>query len=141
MKIVINGCFGGFGLSRKAMKKYAELKGINLYPEKENAFGYTTYWTVPEEERQEVKEDDAFYAMSLEERVAYNKKMASQQLYDRDIARDDPMLVLAVETLGSKQASGMFAELRIVEIPDGVKWEIEENDGNEWVAEAHRTWS
>jgi hypothetical protein len=27
-----------------------------------------------------------------------------------------------------------------VDIPDDVKWEIEEYDGNEWVAEVHRTW-
>jgi len=31
--------------------------------------------------------------------------------------------------------------LKIVDIPDGVEWEIEEYDGMEWVAEKHRTWS
>ena len=29
MKVVINGCFGGFGLSDKAMAKYNELAGTN----------------------------------------------------------------------------------------------------------------
>jgi hypothetical protein len=38
-------------------------------------------------------------------------------------------------------ANGFAADLKIVEIPDGVDWEIEEYDGNEWVAEVHRTWS
>jgi hypothetical protein len=28
----------------------------------------------------------------------------------------------------------------VVEIPDGVEWEIAEYDGLEWVAEKHRTW-
>lgn len=29
MKIVINDCYGGFGLSEKAAKRYCELKGID----------------------------------------------------------------------------------------------------------------
>ena len=33
-----------------------------------------------------------------------------------------------------------FAELKIVDIPDGVNWEVEEYDGNEWIAETHRRW-
>jgi len=56
-----------------------------------------------------------------------------------DIPRDDPMLVKVVETLGEK-ANGDFSELKIVEIPDDVRWEVKEYDGSEWVAEKHRTW-
>jgi hypothetical protein len=37
-------------------------------------------------------------------------------------------------------ANGSFSRLKIVEIPDGVEWTIQEFDGNEWVAEKHRTW-
>jgi len=50
-------------------------------------------------------------------------------------------LVSIVEEMGSKNASGNFAQLKIVEIPDDVEWQIEEYDGRERVAEAHRTWS
>lgn len=53
--------------------------------------------------------------------------------------RADPLLVFAVESLGDK-ASGDCANLKVVEIPDGVEWEIEEYDGIEHIAEAHRTW-
>jgi len=35
----------------------------------------------------------------------------------------------------------LFADLKIVEIPDGTNYEIDEYDGNEHVAEVHRTWS
>ena len=35
----------------------------------------------------------------------------------------------------------MCAELRVIKIPDDVKWYIDEYDGMEWVAEIHRTWS
>jgi hypothetical protein len=38
-------------------------------------------------------------------------------------------------------ANGMYSKLKIVEIPGDVDWEIGEYDGNEWVAEKHRTWS
>jgi hypothetical protein len=57
-----------------------------------------------------------------------------------DIKRDDPRLVQIVEEMGS-EAGGVFAELKIVEVPDDVKWEIGEYDGAEWVQEVHRTWS
>lgn len=59
--------------------------------------------------------------------------------YDREIPRDDPVLVEIVEKLANV-ASGSCANLVVVEIPDGVDWEIQEYDGNEWVAEKHRTW-
>lgn len=55
------------------------------------------------------------------------------------ITRDDPKLIAAVEELGLL-ASGPYAELHIIEIPDGVCWEIEEYDGAEWVSECHRRW-
>jgi len=53
--------------------------------------------------------------------------------------RANPKLVECVETLGEK-ANGRCARLKIVEIPDDVKWHIAEYDGWEWVAENHRTW-
>ena len=60
--------------------------------------------------------------------------------YNRDIARDDPYLVQIVRKMGT-DANGSCAELKIVEVPADVEWEIAEYDGNEWVAEKHRTWS
>ena len=36
---------------------------------------------------------------------------------------------------------GSHAQLKIVEIPNNIKWEIAEYDGHEWVSEVHRTWS
>lgn len=57
-----------------------------------------------------------------------------------DVCRDDPLLVQVVQEL-KEQANGRFARLKVVEIPDDVEWTIDEYDGLEWVAEAHRTWS
>lgn len=53
--------------------------------------------------------------------------------------RTDSGLVACVETLGEK-ADGRYAELKVVEIPDDVDWEIDEYDGIESVHEVHRVW-
>ena len=57
----------------------------------------------------------------------------------RNIARSHPLLVDVVEELGSK-AWGDNAELKVVEIPEDVEWEIIEYDGREHIAEQHRKW-
>lgn len=44
------------------------------------------------------------------------------------------------EEMGSERSSGELSELEIVEIPDDVEWEVHDYDGNEWIAEVHRTW-
>ena len=67
-------------------------------------------------------------------------EVPDKSFYDRDIPRDDAVLIQVVEELGDA-ANGFAADLKIVDIPDDVDWEIEEYDGNEWVAEKHRTWS
>jgi L-arabinose isomerase len=89
MKVVINKCYGGYRLSRKAYKE------LNL---KWDGYGLAY-------------EDD----------------------------RSNPELVKAVEKLG-KAASGDFAELYVVEMPDDVIYEIDDYDGAEIVREEHRVW-
>jgi hypothetical protein len=140
VKVVINRCFGGFGLSHEAVMRYFEIKGITVYPEQgKNYWKLWTYWTVKPEDRIESKEDEDFYKMPIEDRAAYNKAHSEQTIYERDIERNDPALVQAVEELGDK-ANGAHAELAVVEIPDDVDYRIEEYDGREHIAEAHRTW-
>ena len=140
MKVVINKCYGGFGLSHEAVMRYFEIKGITVYPEQgKDYWKFWTYWTVKPEDRIEDKEGEAFYSMSIEDRIAYNKLCSEQTIYERDIERHDPALVQAVEELGNN-ANGAHAELAVVEIPDDVDYIIQEYDGNEHIAEAHRTW-
>ena len=135
MKIVINACYGGFGLSEAGMQEYARRKGVTLYPEKKTV--HTVYWTVPPEDRP--REIGDWSETTKEERVAYNQAYSRCTIYDREFERNDPHLVATVEALGEK-ANGMCAKLEVVEIPDDVEWEIQEYDGNEHVAERHRTW-
>ena len=74
------------------------------------------------------------------ELYANKKSKSADDIYFFDIPRDDPDLIEIVEHLGQK-SNDSYAELKIVEIPDDVKWMICEYDGSEWVAEEHRTWS
>lgn len=98
MKVVINKCYGGFGLSDAAYEKLNE------------------------------------WGMTFTKKDGYWKPYA----WRRD-DRTNPLLVRVVEELG-KGADGGYAELKIVEIPDDVKYEIDEYDGIEHIAENHRTW-
>jgi len=43
-KIVYNSCFGGFSLSEAAIMRYAEIKGIKLWP-KESEYHTIHYYT------------------------------------------------------------------------------------------------
>ncbi len=56
------------------------------------------------------------------------------------IPRDDQKLVQVVEELGAA-ANGHGSELRVVAIPDDVRWEISAVGGIEHISELHRTWS
>ena len=118
-KVVINKCFGGFGLSDTGMEYYLKLKGIN-------------YGTSQTQQFFSAKDTKSFWR---DGNVGNN----SDYLHDRDIPRDDPALIQTVEDLGA-ESYGFCSQLTIVEIPDDVEWLIEEYDGNEWVAEKHRTW-
>ena len=94
MKVVINTCYGGFGLSVEALKEYKQKANI----------------TDP---------DFCYY----------------------DIDRTCPILIEMVERMMSDTLNNSFSDLKVVEIPDDVEWQLEEYDGAEWIAEKHRTWS
>lgn len=129
-KVVINKCFGGFGLSDEANVALAARRGITLYPLDEH-FGCTHYATVPKEE---------YERLERESRVQRDYSLVNGLFWNaREFGRDDPDLVAVVEEFGDK-ANSRFSELKVVEVPDGVEWELNEYDGIEWIAEKHRTW-
>lgn len=141
MKVVINAQYGGFSLSKEGVQRYCDIKGIPFWitdDVKYKSLGIYTCWIVPESERVEDL-GDRWFDLTMDERQEYNKKYSTQTINDRDIPRDDPALVQLVEE-DSKKYSGKHTTLKVVEIPDGVKWQIEEYDGYEHVAEQHRTW-
>ena len=117
-KIVVNGCFGGFGLSDTAVRRYAEIAGITLY-EHTDEFEFVSWSTVPREE---------YERMALDDFVAANETHFS--VYD--LSRTDPVLVQVVEELGDA-ANDLYANLYIVEVPAGTQYRIDEYDGRESV--------
>lgn len=134
-KVVYSACYGGFGLSDAAVRRYAEIKGLTLYPEPMmmswHNTGITLWWTVPPSERAGKVVDD-WQAASAAERQASNAFWNANQLQPRDISRTDPVLVQVVEELGPA-ASGEYANLRIAELPEGTHYRIDEYDGFESV--------
>ena len=129
MKIVVNRCYGGFGLSHEAMLRYLVLKG------------HTPYWEVDELTKKYFGGDPSLNkgVVHYGTQPDFMSEGNPGYLYDSDIVRNDLILVRVVEEMGDA-ANGQHAELAVVEIPDGVVWEIEEYDGREWIAEEHRTW-
>ena len=55
--------------------------------------------------------------------------------------RANEQLISAIEYLGIDNCNGIYAKLKIIDIPDDVEWNIEEYDGTEWISEVHQTWS
>ena len=138
MKVVINGCYGGFGLSEAATRAYFGRKGKEVHAVGNDPF--TSYFDAPMPPEFMEPPWDHLMPRDHPQFAAYNEWYSAHSLYERDIERNDPDLVAVVEELGSV-ADGRCASLRVVEIPDGVEWEIDEYDGIEHIAEKHRTWS
>lgn len=111
MKIVINKEHGGFGLSEKAVLLYGKKKGLNITAKQDEMFKTITHYYL-----NEVK------------------------VFGWEIERDDPVLVEVVEELGDL-ANARYSKLKIIEVPDDVKWYIHDDSGVEEVHEQHRKWS
>lgn len=112
--IVVNDCPGGFSLSHEAQIEYLERSGIAY-----------------QLQDRESRDSTARYGCQI--------MVNGQWWSEASIARDDPVLVAIVKELG-KDANTRFSNLKVVRIPAGVEWIIEEYDGCEWVAEKHRIW-
>lgn len=116
MKIAINRCYGGFSLSDKAFAEYLKRKGI-IFETKINAFG-----------------DLEFYKDSISD-----KKYISQYDFIKYGSRNDSDLIAIIEEMGT-DSFGDFAELKIVEIPNDIEYEITDYDGVETVREKTEEW-
>lgn len=118
MKVAINTCFGGFGLSDKAFELLLTKKGIQFekHYSGSSLIGFQYY--------------RAGFLLS-------NDHYLSE--YEFFENRADPDLIQVIEEMG-KEADSWAADIAVVEIPDDVQWHIDEYDGLEHVAENHRTW-
>lgn len=118
MKIIINSCFGGFSLSDEAMELLLK-------------------------EADKIKDKDLITHIEGDRitggPAAFMGKKYYGYLTSYGNVRTDPRIVAVVEKLGRK-ADGKCAELKVIEIPDGIEHTIEEYDGMEHIAEKHETW-
>ena len=137
--VVINRCWGGFGLSHKAVMLYAKLSKFKLYPfvEKRDASGNIDFHHHVPYARQKNAFVIHYSFAPLNADGTYEEK---SYFFPREIERDDAILLRVVKKLG-KRANGTHAELKIVEIPNGIEYEIEDYDGMETVEEKHQVWS
>ena len=138
--VVINTQHGGFGLSAEGIKRYLEITSTPYWIE-ENRLSIVgpRFWLVAPEHRVEDPDAETWHSMTLPERQQHNQLYSQQVFSDRDLDRDDPVLVQVVRELG-EAVNSKFSDLKVVEIPADVEWQIEEYDGREWIAEKHRTW-
>lgn len=121
IKVVINKCWGGFSVSRNALHNLREMGNKSALEETDEGEKYPNQDTIRGDLEREygVKPFDA---------------------YLNDIPRDDLDLVNLIEEKGSEWVSGRLANLVVIEIPDGVEWEIDNYDGMESIHEKHRNW-
>jgi hypothetical protein len=114
MKIVINKHYGSFSLSEEAVLLYGDKKGLNIIAIRDEVIKDINHYYL-----NEVKEENSFC--------------------EWDIERNDPVLAEVVEQLGDL-ADTRHTRLKVVEVPDDVKWYIHDYDGIESVYEKHRIW-
>ncbi len=137
MKVVLNKCFGGFGLSEEAQQLYAKKSGFELFFYKQTEYEHQNGKRLFERADGNEVFSNA-YKMDLGD--SFSNAPDDSYWYYGDIERTDKLLIEVVEELGSEKASNSFSELEVVEIPDGIEWGIDDYDGIESIHEAHRSW-
>jgi hypothetical protein len=125
MKIILNKCYGGFGISLDGYLLYAKKKGIEL-----DVYHNGVLINNPHKFLESRKP----YVTEF-----YYKTKTGKRFYLHTENRDDETLIKVVKELGEK-ANGIYADLKIVEIPDNMQYSIEEYDGIETLHEYHNWW-
>ena len=139
MKVVINKCFGGFGLSTKAIKRYLELCGKECFFYNQD-YSSKLYNKIKEEAIKGMGVGNITLTKDYGESFEGNWKLFEKDyFYEGNLERTDPNLIKVVEELG-KEADSWASKLKVVEIPDGIEYEIDDYDGIESIHEKHRSW-
>ena len=135
-KVILNKCFGGFGVSKEAYELYAKKKGISI-------FRYTQ-----EDSRNKIyiyaNDDNTSLNFYFTKDFGNNVYISSEDFkkynlfLDEDF-REDKTLIEVVEELGEK-ANSMYSNLKIVEIPDNLDYVIDDYDGIETLHQKVQEW-
>lgn len=150
MKIAINTCYGGFGVSSDALKELIK-RGSKAV----ESTAVQEYYGASDPTSHLYRENwKKIYAADLaacnDAGDGYVTDRFGSTLYKNDVAynlnrneefRTDADLIAVIEEMGSEKASSRLAKLKVVEVPDGIKWSLSEYDGTETIEEEHRPWS
>lgn len=137
MKVILNKCYGGFGVSQKAYELYAKKKGIEL-------FVYKLECTNDKPIYRKTDMGSSIFT------ITFTKDFGDYvDLYDDNSEkyilelcsnhREDPVLIEVVEELGDR-ANSPFSKLVVVDIPDGMEYEIDDYDGVETLHQKVEKW-
>jgi len=142
VKVVVNKCYGGFRLSMKAQKRLAELNGTTIFFYKQKKYKHRD--GINEYEREDDLNSNTKCVNCVIEDLGkiISEITLIENGYFRDYGdneRHSPFLIKVIEELGD-EANGYSADLQIIEIPDGVDYQIEGENGFEYISEKHRTW-
>lgn len=133
--VLYEGC-GGFELSYRAVMSYAKRKGITLYAYRSTPTGIEETPYNPRNKRGL----NTLYYYTRKIKVGMPLGKAYNFIFNIEkIPRYDPDLVAVVKKLGEK-AFGPFSKLKIVTIPEGIEYSIENFGGREQIAEKHLIW-
>lgn len=137
MKVILNKCYGGFGVSQEAYELYAKKKGIEI-------FVYKLECTNDKPIYRKTDMGSSIFT------ITFTKDFGDYvDLYDDNSEkyilelcsnhREDPVLIEVVEELGDR-ANSPFSKLVVVDIPDGMEYEIDDYDGVETLHQKVEKW-
>lgn len=137
MKVILNKCYGGFGVSQEAYELYAKKKGIELFAYKLDC----------ENGKPIYKKTDTGSSIFT---ITFTKDFGdyidlsddSSNEYCLELRRghrEDPVLIEVVEELGER-ANSPFSKLVVVDIPDDMEYEIDDYDGVETLHQKVEKW-
>lgn len=137
MKVILNKCYGGFSVSQEAYELYAKKKGIELFAYKwDFKNGKPIY-------RKTDMSSSIFtitFTKDFGDCIEFSNNNSEKYCLSlRDNHREDPVLIEVVEELGER-ANSPFAKLVVVDIPDGMEYEIDDYDGFETLHQKVETW-
>lgn len=130
MKVILNKCFGGFSVSDQAYRLYAQKKGLQLYRycrDYDKKTKKLFYKKLNDNENSFLTE---FFIKNLGDEFEYKQDYYQYKIVLNQTNREDPILIEVIEELGEK-ANGDCSRLKIVDIPNDMKYVVFDYDGIE----------
>ena len=135
-KVILNKCFGGFGVSKEAYELYAKKKGIDVFHYTQKNLKNEIYTYATDDNRS----FDFYFTKDFGDNVYISDEDFKKYFLNLDENfREDKTLIEVVEELGEK-ANTFYSNLKIVEIPDDLDYVIDDYDGIETLHQKVKKW-